>query len=92
MQSGDKVKCAFCNLVLSNWKGKETPRERHVKINPNCPIVRKKDSRVPKFISKVRYSKYGRMEVRLATFVSWPRNAKIPPKALADVGFIYIGK
>ena len=92
LNEGDKVKCAFCNLLLHSWKAKQSPRDLHKQRNPNCPFLNKKEGHVPKFVRSTRHPMYGRYERRLATFVSWPLNAYVSAEALADAGLFYRGK
>ena len=36
----DKVKCAFCDLILTEWEPGDTPNDQHRKWYPNCPFLR----------------------------------------------------
>lgn len=36
---GDKTKCAFCNVVISDWDIVDTPLSEHLKHSPHCPLL-----------------------------------------------------
>ncbi len=36
---GDKVKCAFCNIVVSDWDETDSPLTEHIKHSPHCPLL-----------------------------------------------------
>ena len=100
MNTGDKVKCVFCNLVLKNWEAGDSARTEHVKFNANCPFLLNKqvgnipiveDHPLPVFVA-VKYPEYAKREVRLASFSAWPKNLKQPPSLLTEAGFFYTGQ
>lgn len=35
----DSYKCAFCNVVVSDWSEKDVAFLRHLEANPLCPFV-----------------------------------------------------
>lgn len=39
---GDKVKCAFCNVVISDWVETDTPLSEHMKHSPHCPFLNRR--------------------------------------------------
>lgn len=39
---GDKVKCAFCNVVISHWDETDTPLSEHLKHSPHCPFLNRR--------------------------------------------------
>ena len=39
MGHDDKVKCAFCDLILTQWEPGDTSSEQHRKWCPKCPFV-----------------------------------------------------
>ncbi|KAG4079894.1 hypothetical protein HA402_015025 [Bradysia odoriphaga] len=36
---GDKVKCAFCNVVVRDWDESDSPLAEHLKHSSHCPLL-----------------------------------------------------
>lgn len=99
MNTGDRVKCVFCNLILKNWDVGDAARAEHTKFNASCPFLRGKNvgnipilpDHPPPTMVAVKHPEYGAKEVRLASFGNWPRQLKQDPHVLAEAGFFYAG-
>lgn len=99
MNTGDRVKCVFCSLVLKNWDAGDSARAEHTKFNAMCPFLRNKNvgnipilaDHPPPTMIGVKHQEYGSKEVRLASFGNWPRHLKQDPRVLAEAGFFYTG-
>ncbi|KAL5010123.1 hypothetical protein ScPMuIL_012428 [Solemya velum] len=92
--NGDRVKCAFCDLVLKSWERGDSVRQEHVKFSPNCPLVRNHASNnVPLEVlrSPPYFPKYAAEGTRLQSYRNWPDYAKQKPPQLAAAGFFYTG-
>ena len=99
MNTGDKVKCVFCNLVLKNWELGDSARTEHTRFNPTCPFLRNRqcgnipiieDHPAPMVVG-VKYPEYSSREVRLASFANWPKHLKQSPRLLSEAGLFYTG-
>jgi len=40
LRKADKVQCAFCNLIVSDWRKKDFPFAIHFQRSPFCPYLR----------------------------------------------------
>lgn len=36
---GDKVKCAFCNIIIKDWDESDSPLAEHIKHSSHCPLL-----------------------------------------------------
>lgn len=98
---GDRVRCAFCNVVLSSWqKGDDVPTE-HRRHSKYCPFVLgKKTSNIPyspssDCLSNIQpeYPEFKDYLKRLETYKNyWPKAMKQRPKELAAAGLFYTEK
>lgn len=92
----NKVQCAFCSVVVSNWDSRENPLRRHIRENPKCPFLLEQNvENIPfrKTACVLNDAKRQRMKSvirRYESFSDWPLKQ---PGAyeLARNGFFYSG-
>lgn len=86
---GDKVKCAFCKLTLSDWEKTDHIGARHKMWSSNCPAKFYKSSGYHQIQYVGPLEKY---QYRLESFEeNWPKGYTQSPEALAFSGLYYVG-
>jgi hypothetical protein len=38
------TQCAFCAGVVNSWNGKASPKDTHLQLFPNCPLLNNRDT------------------------------------------------
>ena len=99
----DWCECIFCGIILGEWDGEETPRERHQRYF--CPFIEQQEKvgNVPKESSDryflkinnepnyIHYPQYKDASERQHSFSSWPPLTQNRDD-LWNAGFFYFGK
>ena len=99
---GDRVKCAFCNIILSKWEGGDVVSTEHRKYAPRCPLLTENSETVGNIPHRhvvnsnnrqmtAKHLEYRNRETRLKSFTSWPSELKQRPDELSCAGLFYLG-
>ncbi|KAK3098726.1 hypothetical protein FSP39_022408 [Pinctada imbricata] len=100
LKSGDRVKCAFCNVVLRDWAPGDNVETEHKRHSKRCPLVLQglwgaqniPYDRTPS-TEEPAYPQYADYNARLKTYEKyWPKSMKQRPRDLAAAGFFYLEK
>lgn len=93
LHSCDRVKCAFCGLVLKSWERGDSVRVEHTKFSADCPLIKDQHTgNIPLVKEPPYYPLYSKEQKRRDSFKNWPTNVKQTPQSLANAGFFYTGK
>ncbi|KAH1021446.1 hypothetical protein HUJ04_010959 [Dendroctonus ponderosae] len=89
-----QVECFACGMNLSEWNYGDQVMARHRALNPQCPFVLSSTSsgNVPavdqlRTVPSTSSLDYRNEEVRLSSFVNWPKPDIVTPEDLARAGF-----
>lgn len=99
---GDRVKCAFCNIILSKWERGDVVSTEHRKYAPRCPLLTENSETVGNIPHRhvvnsnnrqmtAKHLEYRNRETRLKSFTSWPSDLKQRPDELSCAGFFFLG-
>lgn len=101
LNEGDKVKCAFCNVVLLKWERGDNIHSEHQRHSPRCPLILHPDSsgNIPyqqiqgtnHRLSQPKHPEYKDRALRVHSYTSWPAEMRQRPEQLAAAGFFYLG-
>ncbi|XP_069080442.1 baculoviral IAP repeat-containing protein 1-like [Pleurodeles waltl] len=93
------VQCFCCGLVLCSTSLRIPPRSDHLKRQPDCGFIQRKDvGNIPLYEVRVQVpreapgqsvERYRAEEERSDSFKSWPPYARADPAALARAGFFF---
>lgn len=105
LNENDKVKCAFCNVVLLQWEKGDNIRAEHQKHAPRCSLIVSPNTsgNIPyqqiqntsiheNRHRQPKHSEYKSRALRVQSFTNWPPDVRQQPEQLAAAGFFYLGK
>lgn len=99
--SADRVKCAWCNIVVGQWEIGDNPFSEHQRLVPTCAKVQLgpnleiasngiRDLGIQK-IRPPKEPRFSSLDARLRSFADWERGNVQNPENLAHAGFYYQG-